>query len=70
MATETREVDMGKIGKSYPRAGAVHSTSPAALARFDRPLTQEQELAMRHQITSGVVGLVCFLAFIAWVLAS
>ena len=61
---------MGKIGKSYPRAGLAHSNSQSALARFDRPLTQDQELAMRHQISSGLVGLVCFLAFIAWVLAS
>jgi hypothetical protein len=61
---------MGRIGKSYPRAGMAHTNSVSALARFDRPLTQEQELAMRHQITSGVVGLVCFLAFVAWVLAT
>lgn len=60
---------MGRIGKSYPRAGLAHANSAAALARFERPLTQDQELAMRHQITSGVVGLVCFLAFIAWVFA-
>jgi len=61
---------MGKIGRSYPRGGAAHTNSASALARFERPLTQDQELAMRHEITSGLVGLLCFLAFIAWVFAS
>jgi hypothetical protein len=61
---------MGKIGKSYPRAGGAYSNSASALARFDGPLTRDEELLMRHPISSGVVGLLCFLVFIGWVLAS
>ncbi|HYR33235.1 MAG TPA: hypothetical protein VEQ87_02980 [Burkholderiales bacterium] len=62
---------MGKIGRTYIRpARAAHTNSVAALARFDRPLTPDEGLMMRHEITSGVVGLFCFLAFVAWVLAN
>jgi len=62
---------MGKIGKTYPSARAVHINSASALAHFDRPLTVDQGgLVMRHQITSEIFGLVCLLAYIGWVLAN
>ena len=61
---------MGKIGRTYPTALAAHTNSASASARFDRPLGPDQELTMRHQISAEVFGLVCFLAFVGWVLGN
>jgi hypothetical protein len=56
---------MGKIGKTYPGLGGrVHQHPPSALARFDRPFTDLEQRAMRHQITAALVGVLILLGFI------
>jgi hypothetical protein len=62
---------MGKIGKAYPGLGGrVHQYSPSALARFDRPFTDLEHRAMRHQITAALVGLLILLGFFGWIMTA
>ena len=61
---------MGKLGLTH--TGATNRTTknaPGAYRHFDQP-SSEEEAAVRRQITAGViVGAICALAFVGWVLA-
>jgi len=59
---------MGKIGRTYPRYATLASASSSALAHFDRPFTAHEERTVRRQVIAGVVGLLCALALIGWLL--
>jgi hypothetical protein len=63
-------VDMGKIGRTYPRDAALMPHSSSALAHFDKPFTAHEERAMRYEIIAAVIGLLCLLGFVAWLAAT
>jgi hypothetical protein len=62
-----RGADMGKLGKTYPGAGGrIHKNSAAALGRFDRPFTEQEERMIREQLIIGVIGLLGVMGFVGW----
>ena len=50
--------------------GNIARNSPSALQRFDRPLAEPEERALRNEVTAAVIGLVCLLGLIGWALGS
>lgn len=44
--------------------------SLSALQRFERPLAEPEERALRNEVTAAVIGLVCLLGLIGWALGS
>ena len=65
-------VNMGRLGRTYTRADYTTGTAqnaPLAFRRFDRSLSEEEAIAIRHKITAGIIGVICVLGFVGWVLA-
>jgi hypothetical protein len=63
---EIRGLDMGKIGRTYPRY-AVFTASSSSFALFNRPVTAREE--RNAQITGAALGLLGVLAFFGWLMA-
>lgn len=60
---------MGKIGKSYPRDALSALNDQEALRRFDRPLVEPDDSALRYELAAAIVGVLGVLGLVGWALS-
>lgn len=70
---QVHDLDMGRIGKTYPRYTACElRNAAAAYERFYPPVFRIDEWlasALRHKVASSAIGLACALSLISLLFA-
>lgn len=59
---------MGKIGKTYAGAGGIALANRRGGRFLEDVLADPREMTARHQVTWGIVSVICLLGLVGWAL--